>query len=141
MVVFSAEACGYCDRLKREVLEPLAHDPRESRHLLIREFDINAGGKITDFDGERIRSRQFKRRYGIFATPTLRITSYNVCYTKLLRGSGLHGHLQLSPGRGSEPAADAMDAADHGPGDRCRRTTRQADLGGVIRRSPPSHVV
>jgi len=73
MVVFSAETCGYCDRLKREVLEPLAHDPRESRHLLIREFDINAGGKITDFDGERIRSRQFKRRYGIFATPTLLI--------------------------------------------------------------------
>ncbi len=73
MVVFSTETCGYCARLKREVIEPLAQDARESHRLLIREFDIDAGGKITDFDGEPIRSRLFKRRYGIFATPTLLI--------------------------------------------------------------------
>lgn len=73
LVVFSADTCGYCVKLKREVIEPLSHDSREERPLVIREFDINGGGKITDFDGESIRSRQFKRRYGIFATPTLLI--------------------------------------------------------------------
>ncbi len=73
LVVFSAETCGYCVKLKHEVIEPLSHDPKASRNLLIREFDINAGGKIVDFNGEPIRSRQFKRRYGIFATPTLLI--------------------------------------------------------------------
>ena len=72
LVVFSTETCGYCTRLKREVLDPIARDER-SKQLLIREFDINAGGKITDFNGDRIRSRQFKKRYGIFATPTLLI--------------------------------------------------------------------
>ena len=73
LVVFSADTCGYCVKLKREVMEPLSHNPRAEEPLLIREFDINAGGKVTDFNGERIRSRQFKRRYGIFATPTLLI--------------------------------------------------------------------
>lgn len=73
LVVFSADTCGYCVKLKREVIEPLAYDPVEGDNLLIREFDINAGGKITDFNGESIRSRQFKRRYKIFATPTLLI--------------------------------------------------------------------
>lgn len=73
LVIFSAETCGYCVKLKREVLEPLSRDPLEAGQLLIRVFDINTGGKLTDFDGERIRSRQFKRRYGIFATPTLLI--------------------------------------------------------------------
>ncbi len=72
LVVFSAETCGYCTRLKQEVLEPISQEPA-AHQLLIREVDINAGGKITDFNGERIRSRQFKRRYGIFATPTLLI--------------------------------------------------------------------
>ena len=67
LVIFSAETCGYCTRLKQEVIEPMSGRTEP----LIREFDINAGGKLTDFDGERIRSRQFKRRYGIFATPTL----------------------------------------------------------------------
>lgn len=73
LVVFSADTCGYCAKLKREIIEPMLHDTKVGHGLLIREFDINAGGKLTDFDGETIRSRQFKRRYGIFATPTLLI--------------------------------------------------------------------
>jgi thioredoxin-related protein len=71
LVVFSDDTCGYCEKLKQEVLDPLSHNPNDEPELLIREFDINVGGKITDFNGESIRSRVFKRRYGIFATPTL----------------------------------------------------------------------
>jgi thioredoxin-related protein len=70
LVVFSADTCGYCVRLKKEVLEPISREA-DPTPLLIREFDINSGGKMIDFNGEKIRSRQFKRRYGIFATPTL----------------------------------------------------------------------
>lgn len=71
LVIFSADTCGYCLKLKQEVIDPLTRQPDRGDRPLIREFDINAGGKVTDFDGERIRSRQFKRRYGIYATPTL----------------------------------------------------------------------
>jgi thioredoxin-related protein len=73
LVVFSADTCGYCEQLKQEVIDPLSDDPNEGHRLLIREFDINSGGKMIDFNGESIRSRQFKQRYGIFATPTLLI--------------------------------------------------------------------
>ncbi len=73
LVLFSAEACSYCIRLKKEVITPLAQEESVDHQLLIREFDINAGGKIIDFDGDPIRSRKFKKRYGIFATPTLLI--------------------------------------------------------------------
>lgn len=73
LVVISADTCGYCVKLKQQVIEPLSNDPNEGHRLLIREFDINAGGKLTDFNGESIRRRQFKKRYGIFATPTLLI--------------------------------------------------------------------
>lgn len=70
VVVFNADACDYCKRLKNEVIEPLSRET-DRLHPLIREFDIYASGKITDFNGERIRSRQFKKRYNIFAIPTL----------------------------------------------------------------------
>jgi len=73
LVVFSAETCSYCEKLKREVIDPLEKRQTADMPLLIREFDINTGGKLTDFNGEPIRSRQFKRRYHIFATPTLLI--------------------------------------------------------------------
>ena len=73
LVVFSADYCGYCTRLKEEVLDPMTRQKPTDSQLLIREFNINSGGKMTDFNGDRIRSRQFKKRYGIYATPTLLI--------------------------------------------------------------------
>ncbi|MES9813097.1 MAG: thioredoxin fold domain-containing protein [Candidatus Thiodiazotropha sp.] len=72
LVVFNADTCGYCQRLRDEVIVPLAY---ESDHglPLIREFDIYSSGKIIDFNGDPIRSRQFKNRYNIYAVPTLMI--------------------------------------------------------------------
>jgi thioredoxin-related protein len=72
LVVFNADTCGYCQRLKNEVIEPLTHDT-DQKLPLIREFDIHSSGKINDFSGDPIRSRQFKKRYKIFAIPTLMI--------------------------------------------------------------------
>ncbi|MEW8500332.1 MAG: thioredoxin fold domain-containing protein, partial [Candidatus Thiodiazotropha taylori] len=70
MVVFESEDCGYCVRLKQEVLKPFS-DSTEQNPPVIKEIDIYAGGKITDFNGDVIRSRQFKDRYQVFAVPTL----------------------------------------------------------------------
>ena len=71
MVIFTADSCGYCTRLRDEVLLPLLQHGALKNKVLIREFDIDIGGKITDFDGERIRSRIFVSRYDIYATPTV----------------------------------------------------------------------
>lgn len=72
LVVFNAETCGYCQQLKVEIIEPLSRET-DRKLPLIREFDINSSGKIIDFNGNPIRSRQFKRRYNIYAIPTLMI--------------------------------------------------------------------
>ncbi len=73
IILYTAQACAYCERLKEEVLQPLLGSDHENRMAVFREVDINTGGKMTDFDGEPIRSRQFKQRYHVFATPTLLI--------------------------------------------------------------------
>ncbi|MES9862619.1 MAG: thioredoxin fold domain-containing protein [Candidatus Thiodiazotropha sp. LLP2] len=75
LVVFESENCGYCIRLKQEVLEPLS-ETISMQPPTIMEFDIFSSGKITDFNGDRIRSRQFKERYQIFAVPTLLILDH-----------------------------------------------------------------
>jgi len=71
MVIFSTDHCPYCVRLREEVLKPLIQNGALKGKVLIREFNIEEGGKITDFDGERIRSRIFVSRYKIYATPTV----------------------------------------------------------------------
>jgi thioredoxin-related protein len=77
IVLYTAQACGYCERLKQEVLRPLFEGQASQPPVLVREVDINTGGKMIDFDGEPIRCRQFKQRYHVFATPTLLILDTN----------------------------------------------------------------
>ena len=73
LVLYTSDECPYCDKLKEEVLQPMFRNDPNSHLAVVREVDINKGGKMTDFDGERIRSRHFKKRYKVFAAPTLLI--------------------------------------------------------------------
>lgn len=77
MVIFSTDSCPYCVRLREEVLKPLIKNGALKGKVLIREFNIDEGGKITDFDGERVRSGIFVSRYEIYATPTVVIVDYH----------------------------------------------------------------
>lgn len=77
LLVFSADDCDYCERLKHEVLKPGIENNEFDRKVLIREFDIHARGKIIDFDGEKVRTGVFVDRYNIYATPTIVIVDYH----------------------------------------------------------------
>lgn len=77
MVIFSTDSCPYCVRLREEVLKPLVKNGILKGKVLIREFNIDEGGKITDFDGERVRSGIFVSRYEIYATPTVVIVDHH----------------------------------------------------------------
>jgi thioredoxin-related protein len=70
LVIFESENCGFCERLKQEILIPLPHTCT-LQPPLIKEFDIYSRGKVTDFNGELIRTRRFKNRYHIYAVPTV----------------------------------------------------------------------
>jgi len=76
MIVFVTEACHYCASLKQQVLLPLLKAGVLPDKVLVREFNIDRGGKIVDFDGERVRTRIFLERYGIYATPTVMLVDY-----------------------------------------------------------------
>jgi thioredoxin-related protein len=71
VILVSSEDCGYCERLKNEVLFPMAREGRLKDRALVRELPLDTGGKLLDFDGERIRTRIFLGRYKVFASPTL----------------------------------------------------------------------
>lgn len=77
MVIFSTDHCPYCVRLREEVLKPLIKNGALKGKVVIREFNIDDGGKITDFDGERIRARIFVSRYKIYATPTVVLVDHH----------------------------------------------------------------
>ncbi|MES9856460.1 MAG: thioredoxin fold domain-containing protein [Sedimenticola sp.] len=76
MVVFSSDGCPYCDRLKSDLLKPLIDGGTLNKQVHINEFNISSGGKVVDFDGDRVRSRIFVDRYKIYATPTVVMLDY-----------------------------------------------------------------
>jgi len=76
LILFGDENCYYCERLKSEVLKPLTKSGEMKNFAWIRELDIHRGGKIRDFNGEKIRTKMFIDRYDVFATPTLVLVDY-----------------------------------------------------------------
>ena len=75
-IVFVANHCGYCERLQETFLAPLQEDGKLQNRALIHAIDTKAGGKVNDFDGERVRAAYFVRRYEVFATPTIVIVDH-----------------------------------------------------------------
>ncbi len=71
MIIFGTADCAYCARMKREFLHPRLRQGGLQQKVVIREVDIEASGKIADFDGLPIRNSNFVHRYGVFATPTV----------------------------------------------------------------------
>lgn len=71
MLLIDSPDCGYCELLKREILIPLHKEGRLHQQAIVTNLDLNSRGKLVDFDGERVRSRLFLKRYKIFATPTV----------------------------------------------------------------------
>ncbi len=77
MVLFSAPDCIFCDKLAAEVLEPEIKSGQLKQRVKLLEIDIHRGGKVTDFDGDPIRSRIFTDRYKVIATPTVIFMDYD----------------------------------------------------------------
>jgi thioredoxin-related protein len=71
LLVVTAPDCGYCQRLKNEVLSSLDSHRDLAKRVIIREMDLHSSGKVVDFNGELVRARMFLSRYGVFATPTV----------------------------------------------------------------------
>lgn len=71
VLLVTGAGCGHCDRLHRDLFTNPTSCMLLRGRAVAREIDRDAGGKLTDFDGERVRSRVFLARYQIFATPTL----------------------------------------------------------------------
>jgi thioredoxin-related protein len=71
VVVVTGDACGHCARMRRDLFSDPNACTLLERRAVTRELHRDTGGKVTDFDGERVRSRVFLSRYEVFATPTV----------------------------------------------------------------------
>lgn len=73
LVLYSRAGCDWCERARRDHLEPLAADPAAASRVLIRQIDIDRRTAIADFSGKATSHRDFAARRKIRLTPTLEV--------------------------------------------------------------------
>lgn len=71
LLVVSQEHCGFCVRLKEEILQPMEISGDYVDKVLIRELLIDRWETAIDFDGRDKRSSDISDRYKVWVTPTL----------------------------------------------------------------------
>lgn len=71
MLVVTQHQCGYCERMKSEVLQPMQLSGEYEERVLMRELTIDPGETVTNFQGRREEAATFAARYKVSVTPTL----------------------------------------------------------------------
>jgi thioredoxin-related protein len=71
LLMVSQYHCGFCERMKEEVLGPMVLSGDYTSRVLIRQLQIDPGQNVTDFQGRRLSAEAFIARYKIRVTPTL----------------------------------------------------------------------
>lgn len=71
LLMFSADHCPYCVRVKEEFLKPMLRSGDYDDRVVIRRIELGVYDRIRDFDGSEIYRADLSGRYSIWVTPTL----------------------------------------------------------------------
>jgi thioredoxin-related protein len=71
MLVVTQYHCGYCERMKHEVLQPMQLSGDYNDRVLMRELMIDPGEMVTNFQGRHEPASDFIGHYKVSVTPTL----------------------------------------------------------------------
>ncbi len=71
LIEFAASDCSYCERLEREVLNPMLISGEYTNRVMIRQVMLDGLEDFYDFDGRAVAGADLARRYGVDFTPTL----------------------------------------------------------------------
>jgi len=71
LVFYTQPGCSYCERARRDYLEPMIADPNQARQQRIVEVDITSGARLTDFAGRKTTQAEFAHANHIRVVPTI----------------------------------------------------------------------
>ena len=71
VIFFSQPGCNYCERARRDYLEPMAARPGADAQLRLVEVDITSKAPLIGFDGRKLTHATFARGQSVRIVPTL----------------------------------------------------------------------
>lgn len=71
VIFFSQPGCDYCERARRDYLEPMVARPGADAQLRLVEVDITSKAPLIGFDGRKLTQATFARGQNVRIVPTL----------------------------------------------------------------------
>jgi thioredoxin-related protein len=71
LVFYTQPDCPYCERARRDYLEPMLADPAQRNRLRVVEVDITSGAPLVDFAGHRTTQTAFAGVVHVRFVPTI----------------------------------------------------------------------
>lgn len=73
LILFTAENCAYCERVKREFLLPMQRNPEYADRVIMRQIEYRSRSRLVDFSGKITTAAQFSRQQKVRLTPTIKL--------------------------------------------------------------------
>lgn len=88
--------CGFCQRLKREVFQPLANDPAYFEHAIFKSVLTDFDGPTIEVKGNQISGFDFAESFDANITPTVLFLDYssNEIQTRLVGYEANNAYLE-----------------------------------------------
>lgn len=71
LLFYTQPGCTYCERARRDYLEPMIADPAERNRQRVVEVDITSGAPLTDFAGRKTTQAKFAGSNHVRVVPTI----------------------------------------------------------------------
>lgn len=71
MILFSADGCTYCGRVRDEFFIPTTRNAEYDDKVILLEVEVGSGARLVDFQGKTTTQARFAQRYKIGFTPTV----------------------------------------------------------------------
>ena len=71
LLAVTRNECGYCETLKREILEPMRLSGDDPSRVLVRELNVDSPEPVVGFDGSPATAQEIARGYEAEFTPTV----------------------------------------------------------------------
>lgn len=72
LILFSAPGCGYCKRVREEILIPTTYNAEYDNKVIMLEVESGNQEKIVDFDGRTITQADFATKHRVGFAPTVK---------------------------------------------------------------------
>lgn len=71
LLLFMSSTCPYCERVLREFLVPMQHDPEYESKVILRQIDVGSKARLLNIDGKKITPSALAKIHNVMAVPTV----------------------------------------------------------------------